>query len=316
MNARHPAAIEYVLLGVLALLWGSAYLFVKVALSEIPPLSLVMIRVVVAALFLAVIMQIRGERLPRDPHVWRMLFTQSWFNAIGAWILVAYGQQRVDAGLASVLNSTSPIFVVLITVLVLRTAPPRPLQLAGVAVGLCGVVLIVGPDALLGLGDQVAGQLACLGGAALYACSAIYGRRFVMISPAATALGTLICGSAVLVPLAFLAEAPWTLRPSATALGAALMLAIGSTGIALLIYFRLVRSLGSMGVASQAYLRAGLGVLLGVVVLGESVDARVGIGLAAAVLGVILINWRGGGASGPGEPGLAAPASDAPSRKD
>ena len=282
---------ELPLLALLALLWGSSYLFIKVAVAEIPPVTLIALRVLGAAIFLMAVLRARGERLPRDGRTWRMLSLQAVFNSIGAWTVLAWGQQFVDAGLASVLNSTSPIFVFLITALVTRHERLGGFRLAGAALGVLGVTLIVGVDVLGGLGDQVAGQLACLVGAALYAGAAIYGKRFGHISAVATATGTMIWASAVLMPLALLLDRPWSLTPGLTAIAATAVLSILCTGLALLIYFRLVRTLGSMGVASQSYLRAGVGVILGMLFLGETVTLPVAFGIAAAIAGVALINW-------------------------
>jgi drug/metabolite transporter (DMT)-like permease len=150
---------EAPLLALLALLWGSSYLFTKVAVAEIPPLSLIALRVAGAATFLLVIMAVRRERLPRDGRTWRRLLVQAFLNSIAAWTVLAWGQQFVAAGLASVLNSTSPIFVFAFTALATRHLDGR--KLLGACVGLLGVTLIVGPDVLQGLGDQVAGQIAC-----------------------------------------------------------------------------------------------------------------------------------------------------------
>ncbi|MEJ6405168.1 DMT family transporter [Yoonia sp. 2307UL14-13] len=282
---------ELPLLALLALLWGSSYLFIKLAVAEIPPVTLIALRVFGAALFLMLVMSARAERLPRDGRTWRMLLLQAVFNSIGAWTVLAWGQQYVESGLASVLNSTSPIFVFLITALVTRHEVVGGRKLIGAALGVLGVVLIVGVDALRGLGDQVAGQLACLVGAVLYAGAAIYGKRFGHISAVATATGTMIWASAVLVPLALVLDQPWTLAPSAVAIAATAVLSILCTGVALLVYFRLVRTLGSMGVASQSYLRAGIGVILGLVFLGETFTLPVAFGLFAAIAGVALINW-------------------------
>ena len=282
---------ELSLLAFLALLWGSSYLFIKVAVAEIPPVTLIALRVLGAAIFLLLVMGARSEKLPRDLHTWRMLLVQSVFNSIGAWTVLAWGQQYVESGLASVLNSTSPIFVFLITALVTRHEALGGRKLAGAALGVLGVALIVGVDVLRGLGDQVAGQVACLAGAALYAGAAIYGKRFNHISAVATAAGTMIWASVVLVPLALVLDRPWTIAPSPTAMAATAILSILCTGVALLIYFRLVRTLGSMGVASQSYLRAGIGVLLGVFLLGETFTLPVAAALCAAIAGVALINW-------------------------
>ena len=282
--------VELTLLALLALLWGSSYVLMKVAVETIPPVTLIAGRVTLAAAFLIAVMGVSGERLPRDARTWRMLFIQAVLNSIGAWTVLAWGQQYVDSGLASVLNSTSPIFVFFITFFFTRHEATGGIRLLGACLGVLGVTLIVGTDVLKGLGQQVVAQLAVLLGAVLYAGAAIYGKRFSHLAPTVTAAGTMIWASACLVPLSLATEQPWTLRPSALSLAAALVLAVLCTGVALLLYFRLVRTLGSMGVASQAYLRSGVGVALGVVLLGETIAPVVGLGLLAAVLGVAAIN--------------------------
>ena len=291
MKAATDLHIELLLLALLALLWGSSYLFIKIAVAEIPPVTLIAARVLGAALFLYVVLWLRRDGLPRERRTWGLLGVQAVFNSIGAWTVLAWGQQFVDAGLASVLNSTSPIFVFIFTGLLTRHEALGGRKLLGAGIGTVGVVLIVGTDALRGLGDQVIGQLACLAGAALYAGAAIYGKRFGDISATATAAGTMTWAMAVLVPAALVLEKPWTLSPGTREIMAALVLSIPCTGVALLIYFRLVRTLGSLGVASQSYLRAGIGVILGVVLLDETLSASVFTGLATAILGVALINW-------------------------
>lgn len=291
-DAKPNHLVELSLLGLLALLWSSSYLFTKIAVGEITPVTLVAIRVSVAALVILFVMLAQGVSLPRDVKTWGMLFIQSFCNSIGAWTLVAWGQQHIDSGLACVLNSTSPIFVFFITLFITRHESLSGLKLFGAIVGLAGVMMIVGVDALRGLGQQVAGQLAALAGAFLYGVAAIYGKRFAHIPSVAVAAGTMLWASAVLIPAAFIFERPLMLSPSPTALSAVVALGVLCTGIAMLLYFRLVRTLGSLGVASQGYLRAGIGVVLGMVVLGETITPLVGIGLFAAIIGVAAINIR------------------------
>lgn len=282
---------EYLLLGLLALLWGSSYLFLKVALAEIPPVTLIAIRVTIAAVFLLCVLRIRSEHLPRDRRSWGMLLIQSFFNAIGAWIILAWGQQFISSGLGSVLNSTAPIFVFFITLFITRHEALGVRKLAGACLGVMGVILIVGTDALNGLGQEVAGQIAVLLSAMLYACAAIYGRRFTHLTATATAAGTMIWAVVFLVPLSLMLDHPWTLSPSWNAIAAAGMLGVFCTGTAMLIYFRLLKTLGSLGTASQSFLRAGVGVLLGMIVLGEQLSLTVALGVCIALVGVGLINW-------------------------
>lgn len=211
---RTGPGVELVFLALLALLWGSSYLFIKVAVAEIPPVTLIAARVTIAALFLVIVMAWTGARLPRDGRTWRMLFVQAVFNSIGAWTVLAWGQQYVDSGLASVLNSTSPVFVFLITFLFTRHEATGGLRLLGAGLGIAGVTLIVGFDVLKGLGQQVLAQLAVLLGAILYAGAAIYGRRFSHLPPIVTAAGTMIWATVCLVPLSIAIDRPWTLSPS------------------------------------------------------------------------------------------------------
>jgi len=153
-----------------------------------------------------------------------------------------------------------------------------------------GVVLLLGVDVLAGIGQQVMAQLAILLGAFLYACAALNGRRFATLPPTVTAACTMICASVALLPAAIVIDRPWLLHPTPQSMSAALALGVFCTGLALLLYFRLLRTLGPIGVTSQSYLRCGITVLLGVIVLGEKVTATVGLGLFAIVLGVAAIN--------------------------
>lgn len=286
--------VELGLLCLLALLWGSSYLFSKVVVAEIPPITMVALRVSLAAAFLLAVMAFRGERLPRDRRTWRMLYIQAIFNSIAAWTVLAWALQHMDSGLASVLNSTAPIFIFFITYFFTNHEATSGLKLLGACLGLAGVVLIVGVDALGGIGQSTLAQLAALFGALLYAGASIYGKRLSHLSSIVTAAGTMLVASLTLVPLSLIFEAPWTLAPSAQTLAAMVVLGVFCTGVALMLYFRLLQTLGSLGVASQAYLRAGIGVILGVMLLGEEITLVIGFGLLAAILGVAAINMPPG----------------------
>ncbi|MGI9522571.1 MAG: DMT family transporter [Hyphomicrobiaceae bacterium] len=289
---RANLAFELALLAILALLWGSSYLWIKVAVATIPPLTLTTIRVAVAAIVLLVVVRILKLPLPTDWRTWQLLSIQAFFNSTGAWTILAWGQQFVDSGLAGVLNSTSPIFVLLITAIWTRHEPVTWMNLLGVAIGVGGIIMIIGLDAFRGLGHQVLAQIAVLTSAFLYALAAVFGKgRYPEMHPTVIAAGTMICATACLLPLSFAVEHPWKLEPSLGSLVAAVILGIFCTGLALLLYFRLLETLGSIGVASQAYLRAGLSVTLGVVVLGEQLTMMIAIGVVATILGVALINF-------------------------
>ncbi|MEO1120769.1 MAG: EamA family transporter [Pseudomonadota bacterium] len=278
---------NYMLLVLLALLWGGSYPLIKVALETFPPVTLMAFRVAVAAVLLSVAVKLRGHSFPYERTTIAALLVQSFFNSIGAWTLLAWGQQYVDSGLAGVLNSTSPIFVFFLA-LALRLSPRIEwLKLAGALIGLAGVVVLLDVE---GLGRELLPQLAILGGALLYGCAAVYGRRFRDQPAMVTAAGTMIWAALVLTPAAFVLETPLAAEISARSLVAATTLAIGSTALAMLIYFHLIGAIGSLAVASQAYLRSAVAVLLGVGLLGEPMSLSLAAGVGLVLLGMILLN--------------------------
>jgi drug/metabolite transporter (DMT)-like permease len=285
-------SLELVLLGVLALLWGSSYMWISLALPSFPPATLIALRVGLASLFLLAILMARGLRLPGDGRSWRLFFVQSLVNSTGPWLMLAWGQQYAGTAVSSVLNSTSPLWVFAFSYLLLQSGQrPGARQLAGVLLGFGGIVLIVGVGALEDIGRNLLPQLVVLLGAALYGIAALRGPLFKAYPPLVTATGTLMCASLVLVPLSLVTDRPWELAPDPTGVLSVLMLSIACTALAFLIYFRLLSTLGAMGTASQAYLRSGIGVFLGVVFLSESLDLETFAGICLAILGVVLINW-------------------------
>jgi drug/metabolite transporter (DMT)-like permease len=283
---------ELLLLVLLACLWGSSYMLIKIAVTAIPPITLVAMRAGIAALFLLLVMRLRGRQLPRDTGTWKMLLVQSFLTGIGPWLVLTWGQKFVDSGLAGVLNSTSPIFVFFYSLLLFGRDSATAQKLVGALLGIIGVAMIIGVDVLSGIGQDVIAQLAILSGAAMYGWAAIYGRQFAEISPLTTSAGVMILTAVILTPISLIVDQPWNLTFTFEPLVALVILAIFCTGTALLLYFRLVKTLGSMGVASQAYLRSGVSVLLGTLILGEHLSPSVFVGLTATILGVALINVR------------------------
>jgi drug/metabolite transporter (DMT)-like permease len=277
---------EYVLLLVLATLWGASYSLIKVGVETIPPVTLIAARTLIAAALLLAIVRWRGLRFPRDGVTWRRFLIQACLNSAIPFTLIAWGERRVDAGLATVLNSTAPIFVFLLTAAITRHEPATMRKLLGVASGMAGVCLIVGADALSGFGVQLLAPLAIVAATICYAGAAIFGKTFQDLDSILPAAGSLICGAAILLPASLVIDQPWTLMPSPDSILALIGLSVFSTALALVIYFRLVHTLGSVGVTSQAYLRVPIGVAIGTVFLGEELTFVALLGLACVVAGV------------------------------
>jgi len=283
---RQNMAFEFALLALLATLWGASYTFIKVGVATIPPISLIAARTLIAGLLLVVIMHWRGLTLPKDAATWRRFLFQACLNSVIPWTLIAWGERSLDAGLATILNSTAPIFTYLLTFAVTRHEPVTGRKLFGVLAGMAGICLVVGVQALGGLGEQLAAQVAVVAATICYAGAAIFGRGFKGLDPMAPAAGSLLCGAAILVPVGLVVDRPWTLAPSMSSIMALSALAVFSTALAFVIYFRLIQTLGSVGTTAQAYLRVPIGVAVGIAFLGESLSPTAWIGLGCVVIGV------------------------------
>src|SRR5215510_6424019 len=277
---------EHLLLVVLATLWGASYTFIKVGVETVPPVTLIAARTLIAAILLLALIRWRGLLLPKDAATWRRFLVQACLNSAIPFTLIAWGERWVDAGLATVLNSTAPIFTFLLTIAVTQHEPVTARKLLGVASGIVGVCLIVGVEALSGLGQQILAPIAIVAATICYAGAAIFGKTFKDLDPMLPAAGSLICGAAILCPMSLVIDQPWTLAPSRESILALIGLSIFSTALALVIYFRLVQTLGSVGVTSQAYLRVPIGVAIGMVFLGETLTLAAWVGVACVVVGV------------------------------
>jgi drug/metabolite transporter (DMT)-like permease len=286
MKNETPNAKELVLLLVLSSLWGASYTFVKVGVQTISPVTLIAGRTVIAGTILIAIIQWRGLTLPKDATTWRRFFFQACLNSVVPFTLIAWAQQTTDAALATILNSTSPIFAFLLTVFVTRHEAVTGRKLFGVGAGIVGICLIVGVQAIGGLGQELWAQLAIVAATICYAGAAIFGRNFEGLNPIMPAAGSMICGAIVLVPASLITEKPWTLAPSLESILALLALSVFSTALAFAIYFRLVQTLGSVGTTAQAYLRVPIGVAIGVMFLREHLTSTALIGLVCVIAGV------------------------------
>jgi drug/metabolite transporter (DMT)-like permease len=251
-------------------------------------------------------------RLPNDTATWRRFLFQACLNSVIPWTLIAWAERSVDAGLATILNSTSPIFTFFLTLAIAHQDGPSLRKLFGVAAGLIGICLIVGVQAPNGIGEQLAAQIAIVAATACYAGGAVFSRGFKGLDPMAPAAGSLLCGAVMLLPISVVVERPWTLMPSGTSLLALLGLAVFSTAIAFVVYFRLIQTLGSVGTTAQAYLRVPIGVTLGVLLLGESLSQTVWIGLGCVVAGVAAMTMP---ARKPATPALPDEAKKTPRRR-
>jgi drug/metabolite transporter (DMT)-like permease len=288
-NHRAPA-LEFALVLLLGLLWGSPYALTKIALASIPAVTLVAARVFLAAAVLWLVVGIRQQRVPTDPRFAARVFLQGILCCVVPYTLITYGQQTVESSLAAILNSTIPLIVFLISALWTHHEPITTRRLFGIVIGFGGVILLIGLNAFFALDQHLVGEAAIMLATICSAVSVIYGRRFASVAPEVVAAGMLTAASIVLVPMALILESPWHLTPSAPSLAALAVNAIVATGLGFTLYFRLIRTVGTMGTASTSYLKPAVGVLIGHVFLGEPLTWVTLAGLAAILIGVAAIN--------------------------
>lgn len=290
MPNKKSGLFELILLLLLGFLWGIPYALTKISLATIPPLTLVTARVTIAAIALWLIAFCQGIKVPMQRGLVARLFVQGCIGCVVPYALIAVGQQSVHSALAAILNSTVPLFVCLINLMWLRREPETFGRVMGVGIGFGGVILIAGASALLDLGRTTVGQFAIIAATFSSAVAVIHGRRFTNIAPEIAAAGTLTWAAVVLLPLCFLLESPLASKATTSAIAALLVNAIAATAVGFVVYFRLIRTIGSASTASVGYLKPAFGVLIGYTLMGEPLTWASVLGLAAILFGVAIIS--------------------------
>jgi drug/metabolite transporter (DMT)-like permease len=285
--------VEWTLLILLSTLWGGSFFFGKMALAEIPPLTLVFGRVSLAAVALHVVVVASGKRMPRAPGPWTAFLMMGALNNLIPFSLIFWSQTHIASGLASILNSTTPLFTVVLAHLLTRDERMTSNRLAGVLLGLAGVAVMIGPDALAGLGAHVLAQIAVLGAACSYACAGIFGRRFQGIPPLVTAAGQVTGTAIMMLPIMLAVDRPWILPlPSSRTWIALAGLALLCTALAYVIYFRILATAGATNLLLVTFLIPVSALLLGTLILGEQLDAKHFGGMGLIALGLAAIDGR------------------------
>ncbi len=286
---------EWGMLLVLSVLWGGSFYFFGVAVTELPTFTIVFLRVGIAALGLHVILRVMGERMPADLGVWRAFFIMGFLNNLVPFSLIAWGQSHVASGLASILLATTPLFTVVVAHFLTADERLSGGRLAGIAAGIIGVVLLIGPEALDGLGFSLLAHIGLLGAALFYSFGSVFGRRFqrMGVTPVATATGQITASSVMLLPVALAVDRPWVLdMPSGGTWLAIAGLALLSTSLAYILYFRILATAGATNLMLVTFLIPVSAIILGTVFLAERLQAIHFIGMAVIGIGLGAIDGR------------------------
>ena len=291
--------VEWGMLLFLSLLWGGSFLFVGVAVSELPTLTIVFTRVGLAAAALWLVIFATGRSLPKDPKVWLAFLIMGLLNNVLPFGLIVWGQQTIASGLASILTASTPFFAVLVAGVFLHDERITGRKMIGVAVGFVGVVVMIGADVLSGFESSLLAQLAILGSALSYGFASVFGRRFKVlgVDPVVTAAGQVTASTLVLLPMTLMVDAPLSLpMPSWAVVASMVALALLSTSLAYILYFQILQRAGATNLLLVTFLVPISAILLGALILGERLDwphfaGMVLIGLGLAAIDGRLLNW-------------------------
>lgn len=286
---------DWLLLLALAAMWGSSFMFNRIAVAGLPPWTIVAGRVGVAALVLTIIVHATGRRLPSLGRGWAPYALIAVIGNAIPFYLITWGQQVVESALAGILMAGMPLATLLLAHFLVAGEHLTRQRAAGFATGFAGIVLLMGPAALAGIGGdalRIVSQLAVLGGALCYALQSVLTRLIIKGDVMVSAAATLIVASLIVVPVALWQDRPWLLAPGAGSLAAVAWLGVMPTALATVLYFQLIRSAGPTFMSLVNYLSPGVAVLLGVTLMGEHPHANAYLGLALILSGIALTQRR------------------------
>ncbi len=284
---------QWLLLAFLSVLWGASYLFNGLAVREVPLLSIVLARVGIAAGILVPLLYAMGYRLPTTLAAWRPFIIVSILNNLFPFTLIVFGQKEIASGLAAVLNATTPIFALLIGHVSGAGEPLRANKAAGVLIGIAGVAILVGPEAIFGRSSHLLAMVCVLAASVSYALGSYWGRRFHDVPPLVTGAAQLLCSTIVLIPIVALVDQPWTWPPlSPMVIWSLIGLATLSSALATVVYFKLLAGAGPTNTMLVTLLIPVSAIALGTVVLGETLELRHLAGAAVIGAALVIIDGR------------------------
>lgn len=280
----------------LSVLWGGSFFFAKLAVAELRPLTVVFGRVALAAFALNLSLWLTGRSLFRRETPWAAFMIMGLLNNMIPFSLIFWGQTQIASGLASILNATTPLFTLVVAHLTTRDERITAAKVTALLTGLVGVVVLLGPDLLVGDQSGLTGQVACLGAALSYAFAGVYGRRFqsLGVAPMQAAAGQVTASAMLILPIMLLVDRPWMLPapPTASVWAALAGLALLSTALAYVLYFRILAAAGATNLLLVTFLIPVTAILLGTAFLGERLAPRQFAGMALIGIGLAVLDGR------------------------
>ncbi|WP_219653127.1 DMT family transporter [Pseudomonas sp. MAG002Y] len=286
---------DWSMLIVLSTFWGCSFLFIGIAVKELPPLCIVALRVSLAALALLGITRLLHVALPQDRTIWGSFLIMGMLNNVIPFSLIVWAQTSIAGGLASILNATTPLMTIIVAHYLTADEKVTPRKALGILTGFIGVALVMGPQASQGANSSVLACLAVLGAALSYAFASLFGRRFraMGVSPVVSATGQVMASTTLLAPITLVVDQPWTLTmPGWQTWVAIAGLAIFSTALAYVLFFRLLASAGATNLMLVTLLVPVSALLLGWFVLDEALEPTHFAGMAVIAAGLLALDGR------------------------
>ena len=289
-----PTRDDYLLLLLLGAVWGSSFLLIKLAVATIPPITVATGRIGIGALLLTLLVVIRRHPWPRERRDWLLLFVMGLIGNILPFALINWGETHIDSGLAAILMSTVPLATIILAPAVVRDEPVTAGKLIGVGAGMIGVAILIGPEVLTGAGNETLGEIAITVAALCYAINGLAARRLSRMPVEVMGAASLLCATAIGLPVSLAVDQPLQIQASGLSLGALVILGVLNTAGGYLLLFKLLVRAGAGFAALNNFLVPLFGVFWGVLLLSERPSPRALIGLLLILAGLAAVRlWPG-----------------------
>ncbi len=276
----------------LAMIWGSSFTFIKVALDAITPLSIAAGRISLAAIVLVSIAYFRKETFPREKHIWGWLLALAVLGNAAPFFLIGWGEHTVDSGMTSVLMSVVPLTVPIMAHFFTDDEKLTPYMMIGVLIGFAGLLVLIGPSALSGLGDDLISQGAIVLAALCYGAASLVARRLRHVPFMVVASGSMVLAATMMLPTALIIDHPWTFTPEPLHWGAIIYLGLFPTALANILLLQVINSSGVSFLALNNYLVPVFGVAIAALTLGENIPPEMLSAMGIIFFGIFVSNLK------------------------
>lgn len=289
------STFEWMMLIALSIVFGASFFFVAIIVDDLPPMTIVFLRVLIASFTLHFFMKVTSRTMPWSRDIWISFFGMGLLNNVVPFVLIVWGQTQIASGVASILNATTPLFTVLVAHVLTTDEKLSPLRATGVVGGFFGVAVMIGGGAIANGLTTALAQLACIVAAFSYAGASVFGRRFkrMGVNPYAVATGQVTASTVMMLPIMLVIDQPWMLpAPTSISVFALIGLGVFSSALAYILYFRILDSAGATNLSLVTFLVPVSAIFLGIAILGETLLPRHLFGLALIILGLVLVDGR------------------------